>query len=152
MQTLEVQPLVGIGPVRLGASRAEVLRVLGPCSNSFMRTPSSSHPVDSWFNGSLQVSYTGNSAMAEFIELSASAEFRVTLLGREVFSTPASLLIAHVREHAEFDASDPELGFSYVFPSLELGLWRPVVEGQEGLFFSTVGIGIRGYYSHGPDA
>jgi len=152
MQTLEVQPLIGVGGVRLGAFRVEVLRCLGPCDRSFNRVPSSPHPTESWLNGALQVSYTGTDPVVEFIELSASSDLCVTLLGCEVFSTPATMLVAHVTELAEFDQADPELGFSYVFPALELNLWRPAIEAPEGSVFCTVGIGIRGYYSQQSDA
>ena len=48
-------------------------------------------------------------------------------------------------EHALFDASGPELGYSYVFPALDLSVWRPIVperpEDPEGISFESIGIG-----------
>jgi hypothetical protein len=114
--------------------------------------PSSSHYTDAWFGGSLQVSYTGENPTVEYIELSAISGLAVMLLGLAVFSTPASLLVPRIQERAALDSSDPELGYSYIFPSLELSLWRAVAEQPDGRFFSTIGIGIDGYYSQRPDA
>lgn len=48
--------------------------------------------------------------------------------------------------HAKHDDDDPELGFSYIFPSLELAFWRPGDDDDEEPHFATVGIGVRGYF------
>jgi len=68
------------------------------------------------------------------------------LFGLPVFSTPAPVLIAAVGRHAKHDDDDPELGFSYIFPSLELAFWRPGDDDDEEPHFATVGIGVRGYF------
>lgn len=144
MRNFEVLPLKGVGEVRFGSSREEVIRLLGPWSSSAKRTPQAVHPSDGWFNNGLQVYYSGQQPSAEYIELSCGCGLEAICFGLPVFSTPASKLIALLQDHAPFDTTDPELGFSYVFPSLELSLWRPAIEGQ---FFSTIGVGTNGYYS-----
>lgn len=144
MKQIEIFPLIGAGEVKLGSTQAEVRQILGPCK-SFKKSPLAAHLTDSWFDNRLQVYYTGEEPIAEYIELSAG--FEATLFGHSVFSTKASQLICLIEQHAAFDNTDPELGFSYIFPSLELSFWRPVVNGSEGNYFSTVGVGIHGYFS-----
>jgi hypothetical protein len=148
MQTFVVQPLVGIGAVQLGSPRDVVLAALGPCAKSYRKSTSSRFPTDVWFDGGLQVFYGGDAPTVEYIELSSHAGVAAILLGHDVFATPASSLVSLVQEHARVDDTDAEQGFSYVFPSLELSLWRPVATEPEGHFFSTIGVGTRGYYSN----
>lgn len=147
MKTFHVRPLVGVDEIHFGASRAEVFRALGSCTASFKKSPSSAHPTDAWLNNGFQVFYSGAEPVVEFIELSGGAGFEVMLFGQSVFSTEASLLVSLIKEHALLDSKDPELGCSYIFPSLELSLWRPTIQAPEGHFFSTVGIGNHGYFS-----
>ena len=59
------------------------------------------------------------------------------------FEMPADELVAFITRLAAFDSSDFELGYSYIFPNLELSVWRP---DKEQPYFSTIGIGCRGYY------
>ncbi|WP_036308297.1 hypothetical protein [Methylophilus sp. 5] len=144
MKQIEIFPLIGIGEIELGSAQAEVRRILGPC-RSFKKTPLATHPTDSWFDNKLQVYYTGQEPIVEYIELSNGLE--ATLFGHSVFSTKASQLISLIEQHAAFDNTDPELGYSYIFRSLQLSFWRPGVKGSEGSYFSTVGVGIHGYFS-----
>ena len=62
-------------------------------------------------------------------------------------------MIQWMRRVSDFDANDPELGYSYVYPELDLSLRRPVVaegpEDVEGLTFRSVGVGRIGYYGKG---
>jgi hypothetical protein len=144
MRKLEVQPLRGVGEIRFATPRDEVIRLLGPWSSSAKKNLQAFYPTDGWFSNGLQIYYSGEQPSVEYIELSSGCGLEPICFGRPVFSTPVSELIALIQGHAPFDATDPELGFSYVFPSLELSLWRPTVEDQ---FFSTIGVGTNGYYS-----
>ena len=61
--------------------------------------------------------------------------------------------VAHIQSIAPYDANDPELGYSYVFPGLQLSLWRPVIPDAEqnaddttGRRFEAVGVGGEGYF------
>jgi hypothetical protein len=142
-----VEPLVGVGPVRLGAARGAVIAALGQPRSTFRKTSDSQHPTDAWFESGFQIFYTGAEPVVEYIELSHESGFTAALLGRPVFTTPALDLISHIEHVASFDPGNFELGYSYIFPSIELSLWRPVVEWPEGRFFHTVGIGAVGCYS-----
>ena len=66
----------------------------------------------------------------------------------DVFTTVAEQVVQHITQQASFDADDPELGYSYIFPALDLSLWRPdLPEDNPGSqYFATIGIGKAGYY------
>ena len=147
MKTIEVIPLIGVDDLRFGMKRKEVHEILGASFRSFQKTPVASHPTDAWLNGGLQVFYGGAEGSVEYLELSRDSDFDAMLFGHSVFVTEAPRLVALIEKHAPFDKSDPELGNAYVFPDLELALWRPVAEFPEGRFFTSVGIGTKGYYS-----
>ena len=142
-----LDPLNGVGPARLGVSRDAVLAALGPPEASFCKTPNSTYPTDAWFENSLQVFYEGDEPIVAFIELSNRCDVEAILFGLPVFATATSVLVREVGRHARLDESDPELGCSYIFPSLELAFWRPIGDDGEAPYFSTVGIGVVGYFS-----
>ncbi|MBB4595326.1 hypothetical protein FHR53_000836 [Xanthomonas arboricola] len=146
MKLIEILPLAGVGLVKLGMSRAEVHAVMGAPPTSFRKVPTSAYPTDAWHRG-FHVFYGGIEPSVEFIELSANSGFEVLCLGQHVFSTPASRLVEKFLAVTPFDPFDEELGYSYVFPALELAVWRPDMEEPQGKYFSTVGIGCVGYFS-----
>jgi len=147
----DIKQLVGIGPVRLGMSCEEVRKAMGVVPNVFRKSQKSQQTTDAFHNNGFQVFYTGEHPTVEYIELSRDCEFSVFIDGIDVFSTPANELIMKLTQKSNFDQNDPELGYSYVFPEWELALWRPVVpendNDNDGRYFSTIGIGIRGYFS-----
>lgn len=91
--------------------------------------------------------YEGDEPTVAFIELSNGPNLRAVLFGLSVFTTPVPALISEMGRQAELDRTDPELGYSYMFPSLELAFWRPDNDDDETPYFATVGIGRAGYYS-----
>jgi len=93
------------------------------------------------------VFYEGDAPTVDFIELSSGSNLRVLLFGLAVFTTPVPALISEMERHAELDRSDPELGYSYIFPNLELAFWRPDNDDDETPYFATVGVGRVGYYT-----
>lgn len=141
-----LNPLNGVGPLRLGASREAAVAALGTPKTSFYKTPDSRYPTDAWFQNGLQVFYEGDQPTVAFIELSVECNLEAVLFGLPVFATPVPILISEVSRRAKLDEIDPELGYTYIFPSLELAFWRPD-NGDEAPFFATVGIGISGYFS-----
>ncbi len=145
MKTYEVIPLKSIGPVLLGMPRNMVHSVLGSSPDSFRKTPASPHPTDTWHNGSFQVSYSGSEPTVDYIELSRSHDFSVFLADSSVFGTPSIELVERIGQLAPVDSIDPEYGYSFIFPALELSLWRPALE---DLLFSTIGVGRLGYYTN----
>ena len=146
----EAVPHVGVGPVKLGMTREEVHRVMpGPCK-SFPKGLNPEHETDAFHDGAFHVFYGGNGPNVEYIELFREAGFRLLYRGLDVFAMPTGQTVAHVSGDAPFDPTDPELGYSYIFPDLDLSLWRPVLpespEDPEGREFSTIGVGVAGYY------
>lgn len=142
-----LDPLNGVGPVRLGMSREAVLAAFGPATASFHKTPNSRYPTDVWFGSDFQVFYEGDEPTVAFIELSNGPNLEAVLFGLPVFTTSIPVLISEIGRRAEVDKTDPELGCSYIFPSLELALWRPYNDDEEAPYFATVCIGMAGYFS-----
>jgi hypothetical protein len=147
MKTYEAIPLHGVGPVALGMARSQVHGQLSTCTSSFHKVPVSAQPADAWYNNAFQVFYDPNETV-EYIELSRTKDFSVACLGVSVFNTPVISLIEHFMQFSAVDTSDPEYGYSFIFASLELSLWRPVREGSEATYFSAIGVGRRGYYGN----
>jgi len=129
-------------------SRQEVQEVFDLPAYTFFKL---GELVDAFFGNSFQVFYDASEQHAEYIEVSKSAEFTVLYKGINVFTLPADELISLIANDSPFDPTDPELGYSYVFPDLELACWRPILpeglDDNEGRFFATVGIGTKGYFS-----
>jgi hypothetical protein len=125
--------------------------VLGTVPREFRKAKWARYPTDSIFGSGFQIFYGGEQAVVEYIELSRDSGFEALLDGVNVFEIPADELITRLVQITEFDPSDPELGTSYIFPKWELSLWRPFAprssEDEEGRYFSTIGIGVPGYYS-----
>lgn len=142
-----LDPLNGVGPVRLGMSRETVRAVCGPPTVTFHKTPNSRYPTDAWFENDFQVFYEGDEPTVSFIELCNGHNLEAVLFGLPLFATSVPALIAEIRRRAKLDETDPELGYSYTFPTLELAFWRPDNDDEETPYFATVGIGIVGYFS-----
>lgn len=68
-----------------------------------------------------------------------------------IFTTPACDVVDKLTKNYNYSKRDPEIPYSYIFPEIQLSLWRPVIEGEEGKYFQTVGIGVKGYYDSIPN-
>jgi hypothetical protein len=151
----DVVPHEGIGPVRLGMSRAEAREAM---ERAGVPLP----PVhledsrDEYHNAGFQVSHDA-SGNVEYIEIYRGEPFVTRYRGVDVFTTPADEMVALVAETAPYDPDDADLGLTYVFRALDLSLWRPVApedceeedepdEYDCGRVFTTIGVGRRGYY------
>ncbi len=147
----EIVPLAGVGPVLLNMPRSEVPQLMGHLPKSIRKTPACAYATDAFHNSGFQVFYAGPEPVVEYIELSRGSGLEAFFDGVDVFALPAVELVERLSRRTPFDPSDPELGYSYVFPEWELALWRPCLpEGNnddDGRFFSTVGIGVRGYFT-----
>jgi hypothetical protein len=93
------------------------------------------------------VFYEGEEPTVAFIELSGECNVEAILFGLPLFATPVPILIPEISRRAKLDETDPELGYSYTFPSIELAFWRPDNDDDEAPFFATAGIGVSGYFS-----
>lgn len=145
----QVVPHIGIGPIRLGMTRAESRTVMTERPRTFRKA--ATQEVDAYHNNAFQVFFDEQDAV-EYIELSRDEPSFATLYkGQNVFALPDEELVALIAQEADFDPINWELGYSYVFPDLELAVWRPVlpenVDNPDDRFFSTIGVGRLGYFS-----
>jgi len=150
MPDYTVQPFVGVGPVRLGMSRKEVRRVMPEQPKPFRKGTAPKYETDAFHEDAFQVFYEGDHPTVEYIELSRGSVVRAVYRDLDVFATPADEVVAHISRDSEFDQSDSEIPYSYLFRGLQLSLWRPTIPESDadtdGRYFSTIGIGKRGYY------
>jgi hypothetical protein len=146
----EIVPLIGVGPARFGVPRDELRAAMKVAPTPFRKTSNDRWETDAFFDSAFQVFYGGDEPRVEYVELSRDSALIPFIDGMDIFATPATDLVARIERQASFDRNDPELGYSYVFPALELALWRPAIPASDGSgdgrFFSTVGVGVRGYF------
>jgi hypothetical protein len=150
MPNYTVEPFIGVGPVRLGMSRDEVRRVMPEPAKLFRKSSTSRHETDAFHESAFQVFYDGDHPTVEYIELSRGWAVRAIYRDLDVFATPADEVVAYISRDSEFDQSDPEIPYSYLFRGIQLSLWRPTIPESDtdtdGRYFSTIGIGKAGYY------
>ncbi len=144
MRRFEIQPKVGLGPIRFGMTRAEVRAELG--------APESEHDEREWYLEDMAVDFDADGRV-EFIETAESAHFEVVFMDSNMHAIAANAAVVLLQTVAPYDDSAPELGYSYIFPSIQLSLWRPVIpdaeqdpEDQNGRRFEAIGIGREGYF------
>ena len=147
----EVAPLKGVGLILLGMSREASRSAMGVSPETFIKSSASDFLTDTYNDFGFQVFFDAKDTV-EYIELSAGRPIPVIYKGISVFETRADDLIEIISLDAPYDENDPEFGYGYIFPMLELSLWRPVIpesrNDEVGRYFSTIGIGIKGYYSN----
>jgi hypothetical protein len=151
---LSIVPHKGIGPIRLGMTRAESRAAIDVAPHTYRKVPGS-RLVDAYHGSVLQVFFDPHDRV-QFIEVSNDKRTRALYRGVDIFSLPAEEAVALVGEDGLYDPNDPELGYAFTFRSLELTLWRATLpdEADEddddlagGRVFATVGIGASGYFS-----
>ncbi len=149
MTTIHIIPLKSAGPVKLGLTKEEILKTVG--------IPSDRHPEKAYYqydNIFFSISYDQNNRV-QYIEYSTPTgnKSKVLLNGIDIFGTPADDLIVQISTQlgSEYDKEEMEMPYCYIFPDLELSFWRSAVpeskEDEEGKYFMTVGIGVKGYYT-----
>jgi hypothetical protein len=161
-------PHVGAGNIKLGMSRQEIRNILGEPDYSSEKSIFTFNDIslpqpakDGYFENELQITFDDNSK-ADFIEFSGrgARHTKVYLNGLEVFRIPAPDLVRRIAETTknEIDNEDEEIPYSYTFPAIDLAVWRQVLpqkneseeqisESDDGKYFWTIGIGIKGYYT-----
>lgn len=156
MEILKVVPNKSIGKIQIGMDRQEVYSILG--------TPDKQESLE-WIDD-YHIEYADDKVI--FIEIPDSfADTHFVLFeGADLFRTEAKLLVKYISEYGKYDENDSELGYSYSFKELGLGLWRPVIfeydmvndpefqelepENQEDefrhLFFESICVFVKDYY------
>src|SRR6266851_1498364 len=124
MMKFPIDPLVGVGPIKFGQTRREVQAILAGLGEpkAELRSPN----TDCFFKNAFQVSYDDENRV-EFIEAADSDEFQLLFGGESLHQMPTHEAVLFVSQFADYDRNDPEKGYSYVFPDLQLSLWRAVL-------------------------
>ncbi len=146
MSEMRVEPGVGIGPVRLGMTHAEV-RAAVP--NREIKGQGSRQRIPGL---GLSLEYTDSDGVVAFIEADRGSGAKYD--GIEVFETPAEEVVAAIVQAAGLAPVDfPPARHSYLFEGLRLVLWRGTVPDDEqdaddegGRLFQTVSVYAPGYY------
>jgi hypothetical protein len=154
-----IEPLVGISDVKLEAARKAVIDLLGPPEDTYKAEEQLS---DYFWESELKICYSIDSTV-EYIEVSGlgSTSSTFNLFGINVFETKAEELVQLIihKSGKNYSKTDEEIPYSFIFPDLELSLWREYIPedieesdiesiGKDGYYFDTIGIGTKGYYSN----
>lgn len=145
LPTLEICPLVGVGPLRLGVERSRARDALSALG---FHLESSRGASDFFCDHAIQVEYSPD-GVVWFIGISASERFMAFYLGHDVFDLPAQDLFTLA---AAADNSGVH-GFSsqeYCFPKQILTLWDADEQydrkgNEERLVWAQIGVGSSGY-------
>jgi hypothetical protein len=151
----QLQPPEAAGPLLIGATgnaTIEILRQLGD-PQVLCKTPQS-RPAWGVFrpSGLFISTYFDVDDRLEAIEFATPHDpgDAVTYDGRDVFTTPAADLVAHLRRHTTI--SQEENGHAFTAYDLLLSFWRQVTpdspDHEEGRFFDSVLIAQPGYYDN----
>lgn len=147
MRRFQIQPGVGVGPVKLGMTRQEVHDAFGE--------PESSYDEREGFLGGFFVDFD-RTGRVEFIELANSVQFEALFEGKCLHQIPANEAVRLVSRFDKHDETNREIGYSYIFLDLQLSLWRGTMPQQDqedddndGRFFEAVGVAIPGYFEVG---
>lgn len=104
-----------LGPIHLGMTREDVYKTL--------KQEGDPSAKEEWL-GDYHLEYRDGKVV--FIERPNpfSADTIVLFKDVDVFKTEASLLIKYISDYGAYDDTDPEIGYSYRFPTLGIGFWR----------------------------
>ncbi len=146
MRDFTIVPHQGVGPIQLGMTRSQVHEQLG--EPEFVTRDRGREA----FLGGFMVDFD-QEGHVEFIELAKSEKFRGVFEGKCLHDLPADDAVAFVSQFGTYDETARDLGYSYIFPDLQLSLWRGTIadpdqpdEDQQGRHFEAVGIAVDGYF------
>lgn len=128
MEILEIKSNEGIGQIKLGMLREDVHKLLNYSGDLNSTTE--------WV-GYYHIEYKNNKVVFIEIPNSLTDTYFVLFNGVDVFKTEAKLLVNFISAYGNYDESHLELGYSYKFPSLGIGLWRPSIFEYEMVYDSS---------------
>lgn len=164
----ELEPHIGAGKLKLGMRLEEIKTILGEPGYHTQKHIFKSGDIElpqptevGYFDNELQITFDENEESNYFEFSGRSAEhLTVKVFGRDVFkcAAPELLQLIQSASNTGFDKEDNEIPYSYVFPAIDLSLWRDclpeldeneneIPESDDGKYFWTIGIGIKGYYA-----
>ena len=143
MKEIIMEPLVGVGPVKIGMSRGQVRSEIAVEPSPFKKTPDSEHETDAFDEEGMHVYYTGDDSVVEFVELFEAESVALIYKGLDLLRSPGRMVLEHLS--AGDKPIEEELG-AYVFHGLEVSLWRESPDQED--CFEAIGVGCKGYFSH----
>ena len=146
MSAMLIEPGIGIGPIRLGMTHAEVRTAV---AGKEIKGQGSRERIPGL---GLLVEYADSDGVVAFVE--ADSGSYATYDGIYVFEAPAEEVVAAIVQAAGLAAENfPPKRHSYLFETLRLVLWRATVADDEqdeddegGRTFQTVSVYAPGYY------
>lgn len=146
MHAFQIKPHLGIGPVRLNASRSDVRETLSAIGFPLEHTHGAS---DYFCEAAIQVEFH-DQQRASFIGISCHEAYSVFYLDVNVFDTPAQDLFTLF---AERDDSGGHVfrDTDYCFPNQILTLWDADSQydrlgGEQRVIWAQVGLGSSDYF------
>lgn len=110
----EIIPGTGIGPVKLGMSREEVIEALGERNHS-----DSSDTAENFYNYAFQIEFTNDKA--SFIGVSNDPAYTITYKDLNVFDIESKELFNLISSHESKDHENTDS--EYIFPEQIISLW-----------------------------
>ncbi|CAM1342154.1 hypothetical protein [Tenacibaculum amylolyticum] len=163
-----IQPHIGAGELKFKMTSKQVIKTLGTPQLIIEKSTinygnfSIEEPMKmTYFDNELQITFDNNKV--DFIEFyGKNAEHLEVLLDTlYIFKIPAVELLIKITEltRSKYDVTNEEIPYSYIFPTIDLSLWRQVIpeldenneniaDSDEGKFFWSIGIGTKGYYQN----
>lgn len=145
MHEFRIEPHIGIGPVRLDASRSAVQEALSAIGFPLENTHD---PIDYFCGAAIQIEYSAQQR-ARFVGFSCHEAYSLFYCGLNVFDTPAQDLFAFI---AERDDSGPHVfrDTDYFFPNQILNLWEADSQydrlgGEQRVVWAQIGLGSSEY-------
>ena len=149
MAQYELRPHSGVGPVLLGMTRKAVHAAMGETPVPFQRGGLDGSETEAYLGASFQVTYDRDGRV-EFIELARDPALSAIYHGHDLLTIAAQEAVDLLARDAPFDPDDPELGYAYIFPALDLSLWRETMPEDDadpdGRTFDAVGLDIPDYF------
>ncbi|QOR34931.1 hypothetical protein IMX26_15950 [Clostridium sp. 'deep sea'] len=164
IENIQVIPYEGIGRIKLGLTELQIKNIIKThYSNKKVNNDIVSAPF-------FEVEYNeqGEAIYIELARDDSNKDLYPTLFkGIDIFNTKAKDLIPQITKYYEYNSNDINLGYSYVFPAIDLALWRPSIFEEEDkqedwfkgmcqesqqfeirhMYFCFVAVAIKDYYS-----
>jgi hypothetical protein len=137
---LEIDPYVGVGPIRFGMTRDEVRRIVGRPVKPFLKGPSSVIPTDAFDDVGLHVYYKEGD-LCEAVEMFLAAD--PTFKGQRLIERPFDQLLAWLQTMDDHLDQDDTGLTSY---KLGIGLYAPSCEERPSDSVEAVIAFEKGYY------
>lgn len=145
----DIKPLVGVGPLKLTWTRDELRLAMADLGLPVTPRKKGSKEIDTLANRSVHLHYSSEGRL-QAIECWEDEATKITFKECDVLRAPPGEVLNLLSAEAPFDTQDPEIGYSYTFPELSIGLWREALPSPEQeAQFQSVLVGVAGYYSDG---